>query len=263
MITNSIGAKLTLIPAGTFQMGSPDGDGAPHEHPRHRVRISRPFYLGVHEVTQRHYQAVMGHNPSGFSSSGGGRRRVAGQSTDNHPVENVSWLDAVAFCNKLSEKEGREPFYVIEGETVRVLDWTGPGYRLPTEAEWEYACRANTTTRYSFGDNEASLGEHGWYGGNSGSRTHPVGRKHPNAFGLFDMHGNVWEWCWDGYDEGYYNQSPLDDPQGPSGASGRVLRGAAFGGGPRICRSACRFWNPPENRDNNWGFRLALGQSGR
>ena len=131
------------------------------------MRISKPFYLGVYEVTQAQYEAVMGNNPSYFSANGGGKDKVAGQSTGQHPVEKVSWLDAVIFCNKLSEREGRKPFYEIDGEEVRVPDWNGPGYRLPTEAEWEYACRANasTPTRYSFGDDAAELGEYGWFDG--------------------------------------------------------------------------------------------------
>ena len=170
-ITNSIGMTLKRIPAGEFVMGAADneeaGDG---EKPRHRVRISKPFYLGVYEVTQAQYEAVMGNNPSYFSPNGGGKDKVAGQSTGQYPVESVSWLDAVKFCNKLSEKEGMKPFYEIDGEEVRVPDWNGQGYRLPTEAEWEYACRANaaTPTRYSFGDDAAELGEYGWFHGNSG-----------------------------------------------------------------------------------------------
>ena len=166
-IKNSIGMMLKLIPAGEFLMGSPDDDKDAEngEKPQHRVRITRPFYLGVYEVTQAQYEAVMGNNPSYFSANGGGKESVAGQSTDRHPVENVSWLDAVKFCNKLGEMEGRAAFYEIDGENVRVPDWNRPGYRLPTEAEWEYACRANapTVTRYSFGDDAASLGEFAWY----------------------------------------------------------------------------------------------------
>ena len=264
-ITNSIGMNLTLIPAGTFQMGSPEGDDQAfgEEKPRHRVRISRPFYLGVHEVTQAQYEAVMGNNPSYFSSNGGGKDKVAGQSTENHPVEQVSWLDAVQFCNKLSEKEGLKPFYEIEAGAARVRDWTGPGYRLPTEAEWEYACRAGSQARYSFGNNEASLGEHGWYDGNSGSQTHPVGQKRANALGLYDMHGNVWEWCWDGYADDYYKQSLGDDPLGVAGAALRVIRGGSWRLNPRYCRSAYRRRNTPGYRRNDVGFRLARVQSGR
>ena len=142
-VTNSIGMKLKLIPAGEFQMGSTEGDD---EKPRHLVTISRPFYLGVYPVTQREYMQIARKNPSHFSSG------------DRLPVENVSWFDAVAFCNALSQKEGLKPFYAINGQSVEVPDWNGPGYRLPTEAEWEYACRAGTTTRFSFGDDENASG---------------------------------------------------------------------------------------------------------
>ena len=138
-IVNSIRMKLVLIPAGTFQMGTPIWAGGETEHPQHEVRITRAFYLGVTEVTQAQYKEVMGNTPSFFSATGDGKDKVAGQSTGQHPVENASWLDAVKFCNKLSEMEGRKTFYEINGKTVRVPDWKAPGYRLPTEAEWEYA----------------------------------------------------------------------------------------------------------------------------
>ena len=244
-ITNSIGMKLTLIPDGEFLMGSPKGDSEAQqdEKPQHRVRITKPFYLGVHEVTQAQYQAVTGDNPSYFSAKGAGKDKIVGRSTDNYPVELVSWLDAVRFCNRLSEKEDLKPFYEIDGESVRVADWKRPGYRLPTEAEWEYACRAGTRTRYSFGDNAVELGEYAWHFGNSELMTHPVGGKEPNRLGLYDMHGNVWEWCWDGYDASYFAQSPGDDPTGPVRALGRVLRGGDWffaPDGPRDARSACR-----------------------
>jgi formylglycine-generating enzyme required for sulfatase activity len=262
LITTRVGRiEFKRIPAGAFPMGSPEGEGDVDEPPQHRVRITRPFYLGVYEITQAQYQAVMGVNPSRFSSNGGGKDEVAGQSTDRHPVEMVSWLDAVTFCDKLSELEGRKPFYEIEGQNVRVPNWEGPGYRLPTEAEWEYACRAGTEARYSFGDDEASLGEYSWFDGNSGGRTHPVGGKRRNEFGLFDMHGNVWEWCWDGHDKGYYRESPADDPRGPDGASFRVLRGGSYGQPPWGVRSARRGRYTPEHQGGNLGFRAARGQS--
>jgi formylglycine-generating enzyme required for sulfatase activity len=180
-------------------------------------------------------------------------------------VENVSWLDAVKFCNDLSEKEGLEPFYKIEGQSVRVSSWDGPGYRLPTEAEWEYACRAGPEGqgRYTFGDADEGLGDHAWFDGNSGGVTHPVGQKRPNRFGLFDMHGNVWEWCQDWYDTDYYKHSPTDDPRGRDEASSRVIRGGSWDYDPRYCRPAYRYWNAPDDRSSHLSFRLALGQSGR
>ncbi len=267
-ITAGVGQiKLKRIPAGTFLMGSQEDDkGADKdEKPQHHVRITRPFYLGVYEVTQAQYRAVMGINASKFSANGGGNNLVAGQSTERHPVENVSWLDAVKFCNTLSEIEGWKPFYEIDGENVRVPDWNRPGYRLPTEAEWEYACRANApaATRYSFGDDEASLGEFAWFDGNSENRTHPVGQKQPNGFGLYDMHGNVWEWCWDWSSDGYDSRSPRDDPRGSERASFRVYRGGGWGSEPRYCRSANRDWDSPGFRNFDLGFRLALHQPGR
>jgi formylglycine-generating enzyme required for sulfatase activity len=264
--TNSIGMRLTLIPAGEFKMGSSEGEeGDDDEKPQHRVRITRPFYLGVYEVTQEQYKAVMGKNPSWFSATGRGKSELAGESSDRNPVENVSWIEAVKFCNELSVREGLNKFYEIDGETVRVPDWWGPGYRLPTEAEWEYACRADSETRYSFGNDAARLREHGWFDGNSGGRTHPVGQLRANGFGLFDMHGNVWEWCWDGYDAGSFGQSPLldDDPQGPSQAASRVIRGASWNGVPRGVRSADRLWRAPGGRGSSWvsgppAFNLAV-----
>ena len=243
-ITNSIGMKLVLIPAGEFMMGSPNLDSVAcgDEKPRHRVRITRPFYLGMHEVTQAQYQAVMGANPSHFCANGGGRDKVNGESTAQHPVERVSWLDGVTFCNKLSEKEGRRAFYEVDGEKVSVPDWNCAGYRLPTEAEWEYACRANSATRYSFGDAAASLGGFGWFESNSENKTHPVGKKRSNGFGLFDMHGNVWEWCWDGYGEYSNMDSPIEDPAGIEIAGVRVDRGGSWDDNPRtrVRRSVSR-----------------------
>jgi formylglycine-generating enzyme required for sulfatase activity len=273
-ITTGVGQiKLKRIPAGTFMMGSdatdPDAeddefvDKAAGRKEKHRVRITRAFYLGAYEVTQAQYKAVMGNNPSYFSATGEGKDKVAGQSTDQHPVETVSWLDAVQFCNKLNAREGFAAFYEIDGDKVSVPDWNRPGYRLPTEAEWEYACRANTSTRYSFGDDAASLGEFGWFDGNSGDKSHAVGEKRPNGFGLYDMHGNVWEWCWDGYDDAYYKSSPEDDPRGGEGASIRVGRGGGWNDDPRYVRSANRYWFVPGGRDSLLGFRVALVQSAR
>jgi formylglycine-generating enzyme required for sulfatase activity len=248
-ITNTIGMKLVLIPSGVFLMGSPDSDQHAFdiEKPQHRVRITQPFYLGVYEVTQGQYRVVTSESPSYFKGS------------DDLPVERVSWNDAVAFCNKLSAREGLKPYY----QTGTGLPTGGDGYRLPTEAEWEYACRAGSTTRFSFGDEEASLGEYAWFDGNSDKKTHPVGQKRPNAFGLYDMHGNVWEWCWDGYEENYYANSPGADPVGPSQAADRVVRGGSWGSDPLLCRAALRNRFTPGGRYGDLGFRVARVQSGR
>jgi formylglycine-generating enzyme required for sulfatase activity len=253
-------------------MGSPEEDkeAEDDEKPQHSVRITRPFYLGACEVTQGQYEAVMGANPSFFSStilgdlsgykSMTGRLRIAPNGSA-HPVEQVFWLDAVKFCNTLSVKEGRGPFYKIEGDNIGVPDWNESGYRLPTEAEWEYACRAGTKTRYSFGDGAGSLAEYAWYEGSSQSRTHPVGKKQPNPFGLFDMHGNVWEWCWDGYDANRYTRPATHDPRGADGVRPHVNRGGGWRSNPRIARSANRDRNDAGFRSDNLGFRLARSHS--
>ena len=213
IITNSIGMKLTLIPAGEFEMGSSkaeDQKASDAEQPRHHVRITRPFYMGVTEVTQGQYRNVTGQSPSEFTHG-----------PDDLPVEQVSWLDAVAFCNTLSTREKLTPYYRVNGWTVTIAG--GNGYRLPTEAEWEYACRAGTTTIYSFGNDASQLGDFAWIGTNSQGRI-SVGEKPANEFGLCDMHGCVFEWCWDGFDPRYYSQSPPDDPTGPSGPEPRAPR---------------------------------------
>jgi formylglycine-generating enzyme required for sulfatase activity len=240
-IVNSIGMKLKLIPAGEFLMGSAESDD---EKPRHKVTISRPLYLGVYPVTQGEYIQAMKTNPSGFSGH------------ETHPVENVSWFDAVAFCNTLSRKGGLPPFYVIHDQSVEVPDWNGPGYRLPTEAEWEYACQAGATTRYSFGDGEKALDEYAWYSAESNRQTHPVGQKKPNAFGIHDMHGNIWEWCWDWYDPDFYKKSPAADPRGPEQATARVYRGGCWDYIPQLARSADRAWITPVYWSSNLGFRV-------
>jgi formylglycine-generating enzyme required for sulfatase activity len=199
--------------------------------PQHVVRITKPFYLSVTEVTQEQYQAVMGQNPTFFKDD------------PRRPVECVSWEDAVEFCGKLSGKEGRT-------------------YRLPTEAEWEYACRAGSTTKWSFGDDESELWEYAWYYGNSEATTHPVGEKKPNNWGLYDMHGNVWEWCADWHGWKYYAESPRDDPQGPKSGSARVNRGGTWAYPAGSCYSAgrCGLW--PEERNRYLGFRVARSPSG-
>jgi formylglycine-generating enzyme required for sulfatase activity len=231
VVTNSIGMKLVLIPAGEFLMGSPDSDtmAFDDEKPQHRVRITKPFYMGVYPVTQAEYERVMGKNPSHF------------QGDPNRPVESVSWDDAQEFCRKLS---------ALSGEA-------GATYRLPTEAQWEYACRAGSTTRWCFGDDEKQLGDFAWFAKNSGNQTHPAGQKKPNAWGLYDMHGNVWEWCEDWFDSDCYKKSATDDPMGPLGGSIRVFRGGSWYYEARYCRSAYRGINEPGRRRRNLGFRAS------
>jgi formylglycine-generating enzyme required for sulfatase activity len=242
-----VGIELVLIPAGMFDMGSPEvGPGRwPDEGPVHRVRISRAFYVGKYEVTQEQWEKVMGTNPSHFK----GPKR---------PVEQVSWGDCQEFLRRL-EATG------LRREGHRVSGLKPQGYRLPTEAEWEWACRAGTRTRFCFGDADSRLGEYVWYGANFGIGTHPVGEKRPNAWGLHDCHGNVWEWCSDWFGE--YGAEPWPgkfrwarDPQGPADGPGRVLRGGSWNYNPEYCRSALRF-SPalvPTGPFSSIGFRAAL-----
>jgi formylglycine-generating enzyme required for sulfatase activity len=240
------GMKLRLIPAGTFMMGSPDSDKEVRddEKPAREVIITRGFYLGETEVTQGQYKAVTGENPSVFKGS------------DNLPAEEVSWLEAVKYANALSEKDGLTPFYQIKGESATVPDWKGEGYRLPTEAEWEYACRApKKTGRYGFGDDAAMLGEYAWFEDNVGGQPQEVRQKRANGFGLFDMHGNVREWCWDVYVE---RLSGGVDPRVSNGLK-RVIRGGSWSVVAGQCRAAYRGWGSPASTDNNLGFRLARG----
>ena len=251
-VTNAIGMKLALIQAGEYKMGSPDSykqaDG--DERPQHLVRITRPFYLGKYEVTQGQYRAVMNENPSVFKGS------------DELPVENVFWLDAIKFCNKLSEREGRKPSYQIAGQEVSIAG--GDGYRLPTEAEWEYACRAGSETVFPFGDDAGALGEYAWYDKNAEKRSQPIGRKRPNAWGLYDMLGNVWEWCGDWHAEKYDATSPASDPTGPTSGSRRVIRGGAWYYDQRASRPADRWcFSAVKDRFSALGFRVVLVQSGR
>jgi len=255
--TNSIGMKLIHIEPGEFLMGStkdqigrlmklfPDSkqEWFDREQPQHAVKISQPFSLGMHPVTQGQYEAVMGNNPSKFKGA------------NDLPVESVSWIDAVTFCNKVSEMEKRTPFYRIDGANVTIVE--GNGYRLPTEAEWEYACRAGSATLYPFGDDADKLGEYAWYDGNSESKTHPVGQKKPNAWGLHDMLGNVWEWCGDWYDETYYASSPGSDPPGPPASAHRVVRGGSWLIVAQNVRAAFRSLSEPSIRDYDLGFRCA------
>ena len=196
--TSTIGMEFVLIPAGEFDMGSPSDEGYSYEKPVHHVTIEDPFYMGTYEVTQAQWHAIMGDNPSYFEGD------------DDLPVEQVSWDNVQSFITKLNDKEGTNK------------------YRLPSEAEWEYACRAGTSTRYSFGDNESELGDYAWYDDNSGRQTHLVGQKRANSWGLYDMHGNVREWvqdCW----HGSYEGAPADGSAWVScSGAGRVNRALGF-----------------------------------
>ena len=212
--TNTIGMRFVLVPAGEFLMGSSREEFKETEGPEHKVQISKPFLLGIHEVTQGQYESVTGANPGHFAPRGGGAEQVRGEDTRRLPVESVSWFDAVEFCNALSLRENLKPYYRAVNRSlgdVEVLG--GAGYRLPTEAEWEYACRAGFTSDFCFGGEWPEqfkewhelvrrLGEYSWHSENSDHRTHPVGSKLPNRFGLYDMNGNVSEWVWDRYDRG-------------------------------------------------------------
>lgn len=223
-IGSGVKIEFVLIKPGSFIMGSDKSRN--DEKPAHRVTITKAFYLSRFEVTQRQYEAIMGTNPSGFKGAG-------------RPVEKISWIMATDFCKRFSKK-------------------TGKTYRLPTEAEWEYACRAGTTTKYYFGDFKTELAEYAWYKKNSGGKTHEVGRKKPNAWGLYDMHGNVWEWCQDWYAPGYYNNSPLTDPQGPDKGKWRVHRGGSWYEDGWAARSSIRARIKPGVSDTHYGLRLCL-----
>ncbi len=251
-LTNSIGIKFKLVSAGTFMMG--EADGRSNDKP-HDVTLTKPFYMGVYEVTNIQWKEVMGDFPDDWMEDDGnheltktaGRKGgVARLRPTFSPVKQVTWEDAVEFCRKLSAMPE-------ERKAGRV-------YRLPTEAEWEYACRAGTTTKYSFGDDESQLGEYGWFDENSGGQVHPVGQKKPNALGLYDMHGNVWELCSDWY--GDYADNAVVDPQGPLSGSFRVWRGGCWRGNARYCRSAGRVRVAPSVPYDPLGFRLALSPSG-
>jgi formylglycine-generating enzyme required for sulfatase activity len=240
--TNDLGLEFVLIPAGSFMMGSGEGygEGYDNETPAHKVTISQPFYLGAHEVTQEQWEAVTGNNPSLFK----GR---------NNPVEQVSWDDVQDFIRRLNQTETRGK------------------YRLPTEAEWEYASRAGKSGAYFFGDDAGELGRYAWYDEpyDTGT-TRPVGEKRPNPWGLYDMYGNVSEWVQDWYGEKYYADSPAADPEGPSvgshrfdqggSRSHRVNRGGSWLSGAGYCRSAFRGHDMPDSRGvvSNLGFRLAF-----
>ena len=276
--SKSTGMRLVLIPAGTFMMGSPDSEmlssaesekyRPTNESPQHSVKISQAFYMGVHEVTQDEYEKVTGTNPSSH-------KEVPGENTRRFPVENVSWYEAVEFCNKLSLKDGLPAYYSLadpprnDGSIAPVNVVGGTGYRLPTEAEWEYACRGDTTTPFHFGNmlngDTANVNGNYPYGtttkGMFLQRTTTVGSYEKNGFGLHDMHGNVYEWCEDPYDPDLYGRrtGTTIDPRPPSDleTESRVLRGGSWLYNAQGSRSAHRFNNAPNNRSIVIGFRVA------
>ena len=230
---------MNWVAAGRFQMGSPVAEAgrSNDEGPQTEVTISRGFWLGIVTVTQEEWKAVAG-DLAGLNSDPSYFRG------DRLPVEQVSWDDCQQWLRELNSlEEERLP--------------EGFQYRLPTEAEWEFACRAGTSTRFHFGDDDGGLDDHAWYSGNSRSQTHPAGEKKANAWGFYDLHGNVWEWCQDWY--GALGGGIVADPKGPVSGLNRVLRGGSWGVAASRCRSAYRVWNKPGYRDYTLGFRLALG----
>ncbi len=236
-ITNSFGMKFAYIRSGSFMIGSGlspsvietkyggDAKWYNDEWPQHEVSLTKSFYIQTTEVTQRQWMAVMGNNPSGFKNCG-----------ENCPVDKVSWYDVQEFIRRLNQQEGTDK------------------YRLPTEAEWEYACRAGSTTAFCFGNDKNVLDEYAWYNSNSRDWTHQVDQKKPNAWGLYDMHGNVWEWCQDWYSD--YSSEAVTDPTGPSSGSHRVSKGGSWRSAARFCRSAHRYGVDPGYRRPTRGFRL-------
>lgn len=246
MPDDALPLEMVMLPAGRFSMGSPGDESGrrDNESPQHLVTISQPFFMGRYEVTQAQYEAVMGVNPArnyGFGS--------------NFPVYSVSWFDAARFCNRLSRLAELQPVYDEVSWTVNEY---ADGFRLPTEAQWEYACRAGTETRFYWGDDHGYdlIENYAWYEGNAGSQAHEVGQKLPNAWGLYDMSGNVWEWCQDWLSA--YREDHQIDPAGPIAGSTRMTRGGSWGNLAVDLRSALRSRSAPANGVNNIGFRVVL-----
>lgn len=239
-ITTSTGAEMTLIPPGEFARGS---DEAVDTQPLQAISI-KAFYMDRHEVTQALYEQITGANPA--------RRKG-----ETNPVERVRWSDAIKFCNARSQAEGLEPCYDL---ATRECRFDADGYRLPTEAEWEYACRAGSGDDYYFGSDVGKLDSHAWTKDNARRRHHPVGEKDANAFGLWDISGNVWEWCNDWYQVDSYEQAGADNPRGPAVGEKKVLRGGAFSSSAESCCSWTRYCDEPGFTDacvasDDYGFR--------
>ena len=227
--TNTVGMTMVYVPPGAFRMGSPEGGGPAYERPQHGVTITRGFYVSAHETTTAQYLKFSKEGKPG-EFAGSREKRAA-------PATHVTWDEAHAMCEWLSRKEGRP-------------------YRLPTEAEWEYACRAGSATGFCFGDSESGLGAYAWYGESADGTPHPVGAKRPNPWGLFDMHGNAAEWCQDWYAPDYYGRSPASDPPGPGSGRLRVRRGGTYRNAAYLCRSADRAGSAPARRSPYLGFRV-------
>lgn len=245
--------EMILVEAGSFQMGSTSG--RPNEQPVHSVHITRPFYVAKYAMTFEEYDLFCDDTVGISRPRDGGRGRGA------QPLSGVDWYDAVAYCNWLSEKEGLTPCYDVKGRLTQ-CDFSADGYRLPTEAEWEYAARGGQKSQgYEYAGSN-NVDDVGWYEGNSGKQPHPVGQKQPNELGLYDMSGNTWEWCWDWYGEDYYASSPASDPTGPSSGTGphisdaeRARRGGSYRESSDCVRVAYRSADGASYPGDN-GFRL-------
>lgn len=254
---------MVLVPAGTFTMGSPTEEPGHQRHEtQHQVTLTRAFYICDHEVTQSEWQSVMGWNDSRFDGA-------------DRPVEQITWWDCIQYCNLRSAQEGLDSVYVMSARsyagahittaTVTIPNWNRNGYRLPTEAEWEYACRAGTSTALCNGPltqigrpcaRDSVLELVGWYCANAGDTTHEVMELPPNALGLHDMHGNVWEWCWDWWDGSDYGSGAVTDPTGASSGLEHVPRGGGWKYLAQDCRSACRGRFSPLDRYQALGVRV-------
>ncbi len=233
--TSESGIEMVLIQGGAFTMGDTDEiDATPHE-----VTIS-PFYIDKHLVTQEQYEQVMGDNPSRWKGP-------------KNPVEQVRWSDAVRFCNKRSTLEGLAPCYDLE---TWQCNFEAGGYRLPTEAEWEYACRAGTQGAYASGNDSSKLADYAWFDKNSGGHPQPVGTKKPNAWGLYDMCGNLWQWCNDFYQVDYYQQSRKDDPRGPKTGETKIVRGGCWKSSADSCKAGYRYNENPGYADVCFGYDI-------